>query len=97
DALRMKAKWIRIAVIAAVIAVFTLYYFALPDPLFNDPFSTVLEDRDGHLLGATIAGDGQWRFPELMAVPEKFKEAIILYEDKRFELHPGFDLISLGR
>lgn len=93
----MKGKRIWIVVIAAVMAVFTLYYFALPDPLFNDPYSTVLEDRDGHLLGATIAADGQWRFPELTAVPEKFEEAIILYEDKRFEHHPGVDLISIGR
>ena len=61
------------------------------------PYSTVLEDRNGHLLGATIAADGQWRFPELTMVPEKFEEAIILYEDKRFENHPGVDLISIGR
>jgi penicillin-binding protein 1C len=94
----MKEKRIRIALIGAFIVVaFTLYYFALPDPLFNDPYSTVLEDRDGHLLGATIAADGQWLFPELAAVPDKFEEAIILYEDRRFEHHPGVDLISMGR
>ncbi|MFM2377403.1 MAG: hypothetical protein RLZZ165_2500, partial [Bacteroidota bacterium] len=36
-------------------------FFLLPRQLFNDPLSTVLEDRDGNLLGARIAADGQWR------------------------------------
>ena len=93
----MKRKGIQAGVVVTVVVSFTLYYFALPDPLFNDPFSTVLNDQNGHLLGATIAADGQWRFPELATVPEKFREAIILYEDKRFEHHPGVDLISIGR
>ena len=29
---------------------------------FDDPLSTVVLDRDGELLGASIAADGQWRF-----------------------------------
>ena len=35
----------------------------LPQPLFATPQSYVLEARDGTLLGARIASDGQWRFP----------------------------------
>jgi penicillin-binding protein 1C len=73
------------------------YYFCLPAILFQDSYSTVLEDRDGKLLGATIANDGQWRFPEGNPIPEKFKEAIILFEDKRFDQHMGVDLRSLAR
>lgn len=57
----------------------------------------VLEDRDGILLGAHIASDGQWRFPKQDSVPDKFKQAIITFEDKRFYRHPGVDLLSLGR
>lgn len=74
-----------------------LYYFCLPAPLFDDPYSTVLEDRDGSLLSASIASDGQWRFPEIDSVPDKFSEALVLYEDKRFYDHPGIDLLSLAR
>jgi penicillin-binding protein 1C len=74
-----------------------LYTFSLPSRLFQDPFSTVLEDRSGKLLGAAIAGDGQWRFPEGNPIPEKFKESIILFEDKRFNAHPGVDVLSLAR
>ena len=39
------------------------YYFCLPRTLFNEPYSTVIESKEGNLLGAKIARDGQWRFP----------------------------------
>jgi len=78
-------------------ALLVLYYFSLPGFLFNEPYSTVLEDREGKLLGATIADDGQWRFPEGSPVPQKFKEALILFEDKRFYNHPGVDILSMSR
>jgi penicillin-binding protein 1C len=73
------------------------YYFSLPKILFRDPYSTVLEDRHGKLLGALIAGDGQWRFPQSKEVPDKFKEAIVTFEDRRFYRHPGVDVLALGR
>ncbi len=74
-----------------------VYYFCLPNTLFNDPYSTVLEDQKGELLSASIAEDGQWRFPEVYAVPQKFARALITFEDKRFQNHEGVDLRSLGR
>jgi penicillin-binding protein 1C len=74
-----------------------IYYFSLPNQLFLDSYSTVLEDREGKLLGATIADDGQWRFPEGNPVPEKFKDALIFFEDKRFYNHPGVDILSMSR
>lgn len=73
------------------------YYFCLPEKLFNDPYSTVLEDNKGVLLCASIAQDGQWRFPELHEVPDKFVTALVAYEDKRFFNHPGVDFLSMGR
>lgn len=73
------------------------YYFSLPSPLFHDGYSTVMEDRQGNLLGASMAPDGQWRFPEGPAVPDKFKTAIIIFEDKRFNRHPGVDIMALAR
>lgn len=71
--------------------------FALPDPLFDDPYSTVLLDREEGLLGARIARDQQWRFPEITEVPPQFAEALITFEDKRFYQHPGVDFIALAR
>jgi penicillin-binding protein 1C len=75
----------------------TGYYFCLPSNLFQDPYSTVLEDHQGELLAASIAADGQWRFPVLDTVPEKFAQALVAYEDKRFWNHPGVDIRSIGR
>ncbi len=73
------------------------FYVCLPSSLFDDPYSTVLEDYQGELLSASIASDGQWRFPELDSVLEKFSKALVAYEDKRFWNHPGVDLLSFGR
>ncbi len=74
-----------------------VWWFSLPCPLFTDPVCTVIDDRNGMLLGAKIAGDGQWRFPERRQVPYKFARAVILYEDRYFRWHPGFNPVSLLR
>lgn len=73
------------------------WLFCLPRPLFDQPVSVVLEDRAGQLLGARIAPDGQWRFPESDSIPEKYAVCVVAFEDKRFWWHPGVDLLSLGR
>lgn len=74
-----------------------VYWFCLPAPLFDPGYSTVLEDRDGKLLGAKIADDGQWRFPVSDEVPESFQQAIIEFEDRNFESHWGVDPFAIGR
>ena len=57
--------------------------------LFEDPYATVLTDNKGHLLAAKIAKDGQWRFPEVDSIPDKFSTAIRYFEDEYFFWHPG--------
>ncbi len=47
------------------------WHVSLPEPLFDEPISTVILDRDGKLLGASIAADEQWRFPPNTQIPEK--------------------------
>ncbi|ELR72138.1 Multimodular transpeptidase-transglycosylase [Fulvivirga imtechensis AK7] len=79
------------------IVVLVMYYFLLTQPLFQDPYSTVIEAKDGRLLAATIASDGQWRFPEMDAVPEKFEKALLYFEDENFHYHPGVNPFSLAR
>lgn len=73
------------------------YWKVLPDPLFRDPTSTVLDDRDGGLLGAQIATDGQWRFPHNPKVPQKFEAAIVQFEDRTFYEHPGISARGFSR
>jgi penicillin-binding protein 1C len=76
---------------------FYLFWNSLPEELFGDPLSAVLLSREGHLLGARIAKDQQWRFPSLGKVPEKYRLALIHFEDKRFYQHPGVDPLAMVR
>ncbi|MFZ5553586.1 MAG: penicillin-binding protein 1C [Bacteroidota bacterium] len=76
---------------------FIWYYNAIPEKLFNDPTSTVIYDRQGNVLGARIADDGQWRFPHNPHVPEKFEKAIIQFEDRNFYSHIGISFRGIGR
>ena len=71
------------------------YIFCLPKTLFKDPTATVITSNTNVLLGAQIAKDGQWRFPESDSIPEKFKTCIIAFEDDYFYKHPGFNPISI--
>jgi penicillin-binding protein 1C len=68
-----------------------------PLPRFEAPLSTVTEARNGTLLGARIADDGQWRFPDSGIVPEKFEKAILTFEDRWFYYHPGINPVSIVR
>ncbi|HEX9187047.1 MAG TPA: transglycosylase domain-containing protein, partial [Vicinamibacteria bacterium] len=76
---------------------FLAFWLLVPVVSFDDPLSTVVLDRDGALLGASIAADGQWRFGVADAVPEKFAAAITCFEDRRFYSHPGVDPLALAR
>jgi penicillin-binding protein 1C len=84
--------WVCLAA-AATFAVWVVW----PHRFFSNAYSPVVEDRDGMLVGARIAADGQWRFPPGKRVPDKFVRAIVAFEDKRFFLHPGVDPLSLSR
>ena len=68
-----------------------------PLPKFRAPLSTVVEGRDGNLLGARIADDGQWRFPDPEKIPEKFEKSLLTFEDSWFYYHPGINPASLLR
>ena len=56
-----------------------------------------MTDRHGELLGARIAGDGQWRFPPVDIVPEKFRRCVITFEDRYFEYHFGVNPLAVAR
>lgn len=84
-------------VLIILVLLLIFYYFSLPQKLFTDPYSTVLLARNGELMSASIASDGQWRFPQNDSVSEKFVAALVAFEDKRFWKHPGVDVLSLGR
>lgn len=91
-------EWKHLRILTGIFILIGVWYEdCLPDDLFIHPTSTVIEDREGMLLGARIADDGQWRFPERTSVPEKFKQAILQFEDREFYDHNGFNPNSMVR
>ncbi|HOU68384.1 MAG TPA: penicillin-binding protein 1C [Paludibacteraceae bacterium] len=76
---------------------FIFWLFSLPEPLFNSPNSTVVLDKDNQLVGARLAADGQWRFPNSDSIPYKLKQCIVTFEDKWFYNHPGVNPVSIFR
>ena len=91
--LSITRKVILILITILVIA----YIFCLPRQLFHVPYSTVVTDRNGELLGARIASDGQWRFPPRTTTPEKVKQCLITFEDRHFYHHWGVNPVSISR
>ena len=73
------------------------FWFSLDFPLFQVPYSTVVFDKDNNLLGAHIAADGQWRFPQGDSVPQKFIACLLTFEDEHFYKHPGVNPLALFR
>ena len=91
-----RKQWLLFALLLSFIG-FVLFWNCLPSPLFREKASTVLVDREGQLLGALVAEDGQWRFPYDKNISVKFKKCIVQFEDKRFYHHPGVDVLAIGR
>ena len=89
--IRKKIKW------AIGLCLFIWFWFSLPNVLFNTPTSFVITDKNNQLLNASIAADGQWRFPFNKNVPSKFEACITTFEDKRFFYHLGIDPIAIAR
>ncbi len=92
-----RLTWSKKILIVAFSIFIIWYLFALPTRLFDTPYSTIVLDRDGELLGARIATDGQWRFPPTDSVNSKYQMCLIEYEDRWYRYHPGFNPISIGR
>ncbi len=92
---RRKRTLLLLGALAVVLSL--LFYWSRPRQLFSDPLSPVLFSSDGRLLGARLAADEQWRFPRMQAVPGRFFQALLEYEDRRFYRHRGVDLQALAR
>ena len=74
-----------------------LIWHIIPVVEIEQPLSLALYDSRGQLLGASIAADEQWRFPQPDSLPEKFTKAIVCFEDRRFFNHPGVDILAICR
>ncbi|NJN25968.1 MAG: penicillin-binding protein 1C [Cyclobacteriaceae bacterium] len=88
----------KLYLLAGLIVFFLLGIFMpIPKPLFDQPFSTVLESREAQLLGARIAADGQWRFPPVDSLPANYITCLLQFEDRHFYTHPGINPLAIFR
>jgi penicillin-binding protein 1C len=71
----------------------------LPPPLERlASVSTLVLDRDARVLRAYTTAEGAWRLPaDLAQIDPKFLRFMLAYEDQRFRLHPGVDVLAAGR
>ncbi|PBQ32671.1 penicillin-binding protein 1C [Sphingobacteriaceae bacterium] len=90
-------KWSLRTLLLLCLLFFSWYWVCLPDELFHGSTSTVLMDKDGHLLGARIAADGQWRFSPGNSIPAKFESCLLEFEDRNFYKHCGISCRGIGR
>lgn len=90
----LSSAWPGLVILAALLAA----ALSVSRSLFRDtPYSTVVLDRDGELLGARLSDDGQWRFPPSGQVPEKYVKALLQFEDRGFMWHDGVNVFSIAR
>lgn len=80
-----------------LLVVFIAAFLLLPAARVTAPCSTVIEDAGGQLLGAVIASDGQWRFPESDSIPHRYEACLLEFEDSYFYFHPGVNPVSMVR
>ncbi|RPH29175.1 MAG: penicillin-binding protein 1C [Bacteroidales bacterium] len=92
----IRTKWFYLC-LALFLLITTLFWFSIPSPLFSDSTCTVVNDNRGELLDATIAKDGQYRFPEADSIPPKFAKCIVAFEDRHFYRHPGVNPFAIAR
>ena len=60
------------------------WWYFLPVPLFTVPYSTVILDKEGEIMGMTVAEDGQYRVSGRGRLSLKYVTALMCFEDKRF-------------
>src|SRR5687768_4579396 len=97
----LQPRWRRLAIGAAVVvlAVFTLdRIFPPPIPQPGHDGATLVLARDGTPLRAFANRNGVWRYP---TTPERvsphYLEALLGYEDRWFEHHPGVNPAAFAR
>ena len=95
--MKRNVKILKILLPIVLIFIVWVVIMALTTPkgVFRSVYSTLLYSSNGTLMNAHIASDGQWRFPPSDTVPEKFRQAILNYEDRWFYWHPGVNPVSM--
>ena len=94
----MRRPILRLGIGGSVLLVLVIgWWYFLPTPLFMVPYSTVILDKEGEIMGMTVASDGQYRVSGRGRLSMKYMAALMCFEDKRFLTHSGVDPLAVGR
>ena len=75
-----------------------LRFFPHAPILDNQPWSRAVHASGGELLRLSLAADEQYRiWTPIEQISPQLVEAVLLYEDRNFYWHPGFNPYSLAR
>ena len=69
----------KLKIVLLVLVGLFIAFLCIPTPRFDKPYSTVLTAKNGELLGAKIADDGQWRFPATDCYSPKYTACPLEY------------------
>jgi len=81
-----------------LLILFLIFGFTLLiPPQIQSDCSKILFDSQGELLRVWLNKDEQYRFPKSEKISDKYKTAVLHFEDKRFNYHLGIDPIAVAR
>ena len=75
--------------------IFLTFLTLLPPPQKESEDSIILFDSKGELLRVWLNKNEQYKFPKSEKISEKYKAAVLHFEDKRFYGHLGIDPIAV--
>lgn len=91
------AKYLSVSAFAVLLPFAALRY-ALPFELADEPYSTIVLDRNGNEIGEILSEKGVRHRPLGHSdVPEFTKRALVSLEDRRFFSHFGLDPLGIAR
>lgn len=67
------------------------------EKIFEDRYSVSVLDDKGNIIGVHLNKDEQWHLKSTDEIPEKLKQAVIIFEDKNFYSHHGVDFFAVIR
>ncbi len=98
---RIAAAWATLPEVAPALTGAILFSLALvvidPYPRSDARWSSALYAEGGELLGAAVSSDGQWRLAPSTPVQDRYAQAVVAFEDRRFLGHAGFDPAAIVR
>jgi penicillin-binding protein 1C len=93
----MKKSIRTILILLTICALLILAYAVIPDVSRDlNKYGRLVYDRNGKILRAFLNDDEQWCFePVDNKIPPKLEKVVLLYEDRWFYRHPGFNPVSI--